>query len=512
MSLVIERLQQRIRSPAPLPAERIQAFADAWTSVDGDRIAAELARDDEWLLIRRLSLRLSAPLESSDFALTSLWQRALHEALQQAAEQGDAANVLRYASRRDALADMLYRSAQGDVSRQWAWQRMGLLPRAEASAVDALGQALRQLIDAPHAIWPVLHRLLLGEAATAGLSAVLHALPEPAWQQLLTASPHTRGYLLQLPSGPPATLVLPATQALASAAVAPDSWQGMPAQLAGAAQDIDQQPEAVALLAWGSSRAPLVARRLGPLAVLLAGLVRSSAGQPGQASRALVVQTLRRLTSPVSAPRLAPADLAGPAAALGSSAQVATAPASQPTAQSPTPPQRPSNLPSLPDLPDAVEWQATAWAGSLFWLARLDADALQEIAEPGGEPAREQPLPTRLQAIGLTLGVQADDPALRAFCGGKLPAEPPSPSLLTQAARLVAEWGRWLDEAAPDLPAPRLAGICRRPGRLRFEAGWIELHLPLDSVQTPIRRLGLDLDPGWLPWLGCVLRICYDAA
>ena len=183
----------------------------------------------------------------------------------------------------------------------------------------------------------------------------------------------------------------------------------------------------------------------------------------------------------------------------------------QPAVEHPTPPQRPSNLPPLPELPEAVEWQATAWAGALFWLPRLDADALDETGDPASAASPDQPLPTRLQAIGLALGVPADDPVLRAFCGGKLPAAAPSPRLHTQAAKLVAEWGEWLDEAAPDLPAPRLAGVCRRAGRLRFEAGWIELHLPLDSVQTPIRRLGLDLDPGWLPWLGCVLRICYDA-
>ena len=63
---------------------------------------------------------------------------------------------------------------------------------------------------------------------------------------------------------------------------------------------------------------------------------------------------------------------------------------------------------------------------------------------------------------------------------------------------------------APDLPLPRIETVCRRGGRLRFEAGWIELHLPLNQVDTAIRRLGLDLDPGWLPWLGCVLRIIYD--
>ena len=62
----------------------------------------------------------------------------------------------------------------------------------------------------------------------------------------------------------------------------------------------------------------------------------------------------------------------------------------------------------------------------------------------------------------------------------------------------------------PELAPPRLQSVCRRRGRIRFEPGWIELLLPLEAVDTSIRRLGLDLDPGWLPWLACVLRIRYE--
>ena len=31
----------------------------------------------------------------------------------------------------------------------------------------------------------------------------------------------------------------------------------------------------------------------------------------------------------------------------------------------------------------------------------------------------------------------------------------------------------------------------------------------LAGVQLAVRRAGLDLDPGWLPWLGCVVAIRY---
>jgi hypothetical protein len=39
--------------------------------------------------------------------------------------------------------------------------------------------------------------------------------------------------------------------------------------------------------------------------------------------------------------------------------------------------------------------------------------------------------------------------------------------------------------------------------------GWLEVRLPLATVDLTIRRAGLDIDPGWLPWLGAVVRYVY---
>ena len=41
------------------------------------------------------------------------------------------------------------------------------------------------------------------------------------------------------------------------------------------------------------------------------------------------------------------------------------------------------------------------------------------------------------------------------------------------------------------------------------EPGWIEVHLPLDAVDLVVRRAGLDADPGWVGWLGTVVRFVY---
>jgi hypothetical protein len=38
----------------------------------------------------------------------------------------------------------------------------------------------------------------------------------------------------------------------------------------------------------------------------------------------------------------------------------------------------------------------------------------------------------------------------------------------------------------------------------------LDVSLALDDADVRIRRIGLDLDPGWLPWFGRVVRFHYD--
>ena len=66
----------------------------------------------------------------------------------------------------------------------------------------------------------------------------------------------------------------------------------------------------------------------------------------------------------------------------------------------------------------------------------------------------------------------------------------------------------------PDRLADQLANRQRR--RVAEEAaivadpGWLEAHFPLSTVSIDLRRAGLDLDPGYLPWLGVVVRFVYE--
>lgn len=59
------------------------------------------------------------------------------------------------------------------------------------------------------------------------------------------------------------------------------------------------------------------------------------------------------------------------------------------------------------------------------------------------------------------------------------------------------------------------AALAERPARVRATRSHLDVHLRLSDVHRDvhldIRRTGLDLDPGWLPWLGRVVRFHYDS-
>lgn len=51
----------------------------------------------------------------------------------------------------------------------------------------------------------------------------------------------------------------------------------------------------------------------------------------------------------------------------------------------------------------------------------------------------------------------------------------------------------------------------RRPARVLATSSHLDLHFRLQDVSLPVRRCGLDLDPGWQPWLGRVVQFHYGS-
>ena len=177
---------------------------------------------------------------------------------------------------------------------------------------------------------------------------------------------------------------------------------------------------------------------------------------------------------------------------------------------------------------------ATTAGGLLFLLPLLARLGLPDWREPQGDtPAFTTAV---LQAALHRLGVADDDPAwARAqACGpaAGLPrgtAASPEAWIDTRLAPLGSPPG-WMARQlidAPDAQAQAalwldacrrwlrriggigLASLVRRPARLALTASHADLFFRLDQTDLRVRRLGLDIDPGWLPWFGRVVAFHY---
>ena len=162
---------------------------------------------------------------------------------------------------------------------------------------------------------------------------------------------------------------------------------------------------------------------------------------------------------------------------------------------------------------------ATQWGGLVHLLATASAaripDALLEDAVLAGlVPSESLHHLLVMLASEVADDRYADprrDPAVAALSGRAPWTEPPAGPIAEIRRALRAHARRWRRETASrlgvedagramELLLPRLgtepAGLDRGP-------------TPLADVDVDVRRAGLDLDPGFVPWLGAVVVIRY---
>ena len=161
---------------------------------------------------------------------------------------------------------------------------------------------------------------------------------------------------------------------------------------------------------------------------------------------------------------------------------------------------------------------STQFGGVLFFLNVAAAVGLPALLENDPRLAGRGVRWT-LHQLALLLGGDPFDAAVLAFAG--LPPHQSPPSIQqppADDAELFAlhEHRRTLlhgvrerlgDRDDPDEALTRF--VCARRASIVADPGWIEMHLPADEVSIEIRRGGLDRDPGWVPWLGVVVRFRY---
>ncbi|MDB5860572.1 MAG: hypothetical protein JWQ76_4261, partial [Ramlibacter sp.] len=365
MSLTIHRMHTRLRTATAVAPHRLAAWQDEFRHQDGERIAARWTGPDEWLLIRRLPVRLRWRDDPADVEVGRAWGDALGRAIARALERDDG-NCVRYANRQAALADLVYRAALGDGSRQWAWQRMALIPQAPPRGEqvlrheEVLRHATAELARTPQLVWPVLMRLVEGEEGTACLTAALRALPLEMWLRLFEASPRTAGFAR--------TLAATRTRAAVVASESPEAV-------------LAWNPAAQALLRWAADRGWFVQRHRDVVVVLLCACQRPAQGLTEASLQRHVAVASRTLDALL--PGATPAAAKAPA---GANAATPTSPASTPARpvqlQPPTPAQATPAQRRLPELLQPEDWLATRFAGALFWLSRIAAaDVLDELED-----------------------------------------------------------------------------------------------------------------------------------
>jgi hypothetical protein len=165
------------------------------------------------------------------------------------------------------------------------------------------------------------------------------------------------------------------------------------------------------------------------------------------------------------------------------------------------PPPLAADAPVLPEARDEVETRGEAivtdWGGVFFLinaLRRLDIssrlDALGEQAPSGWR---------LLQQLGQLLGLPAEEPLSLFFEREDCATQAPSALIDELAAGLEALYamrGPW------PFPARRLA-------RLRADETHLDVDFLAETIDLDLRLAGLDLNPGWTPWLGRVVTFQY---
>ena len=121
-----------------------------------------------------------------------------------------------------------------------------------------------------------------------------------------------------------------------------------------------------------------------------------------------------------------------------------------------------------------------ALASGWGWLYRLG----EELALDASDPV--------VGFLALQMGLDNPEELER------LPPLPARDHLLTLARQLYGRFGLW----QPDL--------LRLNARVQYTPSHVDLYTSLQNVRMPVRLAGLDLDPGWLPWLGRVVTFFYE--
>jgi hypothetical protein len=146
--------------------------------------------------------------------------------------------------------------------------------------------------------------------------------------------------------------------------------------------------------------------------------------------------------------------------------------------------------------------EPTAAAGLYFLLQALRQLGIKDALARAPELAATSLVPRILKRLAAHAKVPAEDPIL--WCLEIADAElPPAEEALARLwAVRVRRWC-WREGRIT------VREIVNREGRVWLTRTDLDVTLPMDEADVRIRRVGLDIDPGWLPWFGKIVRFHY---
>jgi hypothetical protein len=443
-------------SAVSIDVQRLRLVAERGAGVQGLRARVEDALRisskppglaHRFLLVRHL--RLSLPREASAQSLSLRLEqhwRQLEALAQPMATAAADAEAVWAVDEVAARGALLRRWLDGEPAQAWFWQR--LLP--EAVLAQALAPRIAGLLFEPL-------------AAPADSPSLAQALPQrlwrEAWPQIVAAeqgaavaaalSPAQRRALwqvLQIPDGRIRPLPL-----------GPWVSPGDASSIAFLPYPREQ--------ATGSESPAIESSRSAP-AVPDGVLPRSMSGLPARnATRPEPAPATQSDARRVSARRVAPTE--------------------------PSPEFREDASEPAAHAARTADGQPTGLAGLWFLLPLLQQLGLAEQPDPA------RLLASLLQRAAMRHGLDA--PAL---------------AWLAQFAQLDDEraddWWRRARRACVRRSRLPLRRLLHRPGRVWLSPHRTDLWLPLASADIRIRRAGFDIDPGYVPWLDCVIHFHYS--
>ncbi|MGR6320741.1 hypothetical protein Q2K19_22090 [Micromonospora soli] len=516
--------------------------------------------------VRRLDVRVGLDPADGDEAFGARWAESICAAVLRVAASGSSRDVVHYRNDLDAAADAVLGLAAGRDERRWAWRQLGLPGDAEAvllhrpeAAVEVLSRVVaagglaalhRRLGDRgwtliAEAVWRASGGTARSAVDTAGPGSPA-GLGGPGGRGRHGASVFARGALaLRLCRATirPSAAVLDAWAVLVVVEADPaaprrphteravaearrwlaDSLGGPMAGTAGRPRDDDGMATTAADSA--DANEPAAPSTDSPQSEAIGQVAtrgdQAASAEPGRwppgaetRPRPLTPRPDRQIE-----PERATGDSGGRAQAMpdprtgradGSAVERA------PAVPEADPDRAIGELPTRTQ--EGLEFAFTAWAGLPFLLATAASAGLPERLFDAFEERTIGWVVHRLG--GLISESGPEDAALLALAGlhgerAETVLRAPEPTE-DEAALLDGIAGEWVRATADRLghdgddSLPEVRARLRRPGHVDAQAGWFVIHLPLASADPVVRRAGLDLDPGWVPWLGAVVRYVYD--